>query len=76
MKTELEQRLFKNIFGMSYEDSIALSEAEQELKKLVDDEYEEAVRYAAAHGWKSTRHEKGKELKAKIAEIKERNAIK
>jgi len=71
--TELEKRLFRNIFGMSYEDSIELSEAEQELKKLIDDEYEETVRYAAAHGWKSSRHEKGKELKAKIADIKERN---
>ena len=70
--TELEQRLFRNIFGMRYEDSIELSEAEQELKKLIDDEYEETVRYAAAHGWKSTRHEKGKELKVKIAEIKNR----
>lgn len=76
MNTELEQRLFKNIFGMSFEDLIALSEAEKELKKLVDDEYEETVRYAAAHGWKSTRHEKGKDLKAQIAEIKERNSIK
>lgn len=47
-----------------------LSELEKEYKALIDAEYEEAVSFAAVHGWKSSRYEKGKELRGKIAALK------
>lgn len=72
---ELEARLFNNIFGMSWEDAAELGMLEKEHKQLIDDEYEECVRYAAAHGWESSRHEKGMELKSKIYDIKKRNNL-
>jgi len=50
--------------------SAELVEAKAEYQKLIDDEYEEVVRIAAAHGWKSSRHEKGIELRKKIEQLK------
>lgn len=48
-----------------------LQELNAEYQKLLEDEYEEAVRYASAHGWKSQRVEKGIELRQKISEAQE-----
>ena len=53
--------------------SLPLSELQKEYQKLIDGEYEEAVRFASIHGWKSSRHEKGKELRAKIKELEAAN---
>lgn len=60
---------------MSWEDAAELGVLEKEHQQLIDDEYEECVRYAASHGWKSSRHERGMELKAKMYDIKKRNNL-
>jgi hypothetical protein len=64
--------LFKKLFGLSLDDVTALGKAEKEYEQLLADEHEEVIRYAAAHGWKSTRHERGAELRAIISEIEAR----
>jgi len=43
-----------------------LDKLKAEYKQLLSDEYEEAIIYAAAHGWKSSRHKKGVELREAI----------
>lgn len=50
-----------------------LSKLEKEYRELLDAEYEEAIRYASAHGWKSSRYEMGKELREKIESFKKTN---
>lgn len=64
--------LFEKIFGLSFDDATALAKAEKEYEQLLADEHEEVIRYAAAHGWKSTKHERGAELRAIISEIEAR----
>ena len=64
-----EKLILEKILGMSYEDACILAEAEKEYQKLLDEEKEEVYRYAAAHGWKSTRAERGTELRAMINEL-------
>lgn len=62
--------LFEKILGLSIEDSIAIGNAEREYEKLLSDEHEEVIRFAAAHRWKSSSAKRGKELRGIIQELK------
>lgn len=57
-QTEIEQELIQTM---------------TEYQKLLDEEYENAVRFAAFHGWKSSRVEKGEEFRKKIEQLKKQH---
>lgn len=74
MTEEQTNTLFEKIFGLNIQDSLALASAEKEYTKLLSDEREEVIRYASAHGWKSSRHERGVELRKIIFELRSKKA--
>lgn len=47
----------------------AIIEAQQEYIQLLSDELTELAGMAAVHGWKSTRYQKGAELRDKISQL-------
>lgn len=68
--SELWDKIARSHTGLNNQELDELHKLEAEYNKLLRDEYDEVLVYAATRGWVSQRYERGKWLRESIAELK------